>query len=64
MKIIEQSSNIWGECPAGKDEAILWVERAGRICYRSEDKIVEGSGRKFVDGIIRRGHGAVLEKSK
>ena len=37
------------------------VEQAGRTCYKSEDKIREGSAEKFVAGIIKRGHEAVLE---
>ena len=63
MKLIKPESKIWGECPTSIDEAILWIEKAGRICYRSEDKIIEGSGKKFVDGIIKRGHLAVIEHS-
>ena len=63
MQLIEQGANVWGECPSGANDAILWVEKAGRTCYRSEDKIIEGSGSKFVDGIIRRGHLSVIEHS-
>ena len=37
------------------------LEQCGRVCYRSEDKITEGSAEKFVAGIIKRGHEAVLE---
>ena len=37
------------------------LEQCGRVCYKSEDKITEGSAEKFVAGIIKRGHGAVLE---
>ena len=37
------------------------LEQCGRVCYKSEDKITEGSAEKFVAGIINRGHGAVLE---
>lgn len=37
------------------------VERCGRTAYRSEDKICPGSAEKFVDMLIKRGHGAVLE---
>jgi len=63
MKLIDQKSTIWGECPTEINEAILWLEQAGRVCYRSEDKIVEGSGSTFVANVIKRGHGAVLETS-
>ena len=52
MNLIEQKSKIWGETPYTKEEAVQWIEKAGRVCYRSEDKIVEGSGIKFVNNII------------
>ena len=63
MQLIEQEANIWGQCPSSFEESILWIERAGRTCYKSEDRIVEGSGKKFVDGIIRRKHLSVIEHS-
>lgn len=37
------------------------IERCGRVCYKSEGKIEEGSDEKFVASIIKRGHEAVLE---
>lgn len=37
------------------------LERCGRVCYKSEDKITDTSAEAFVRGIIRRGHEAVLE---
>ena len=63
MKLIVQSVNVWGEVPQEKNEAILWIERAGRTCYRSEDSIVEGSGITFVKNIIKRKHFSVIEHS-
>lgn len=32
-------------------------------CYKSEDKITEGSAKAFVDRMIKSGHGAMLEHS-
>ena len=44
------------------DKSILKkIESAGRICYKSEDKITEDSAKTFVSNIIKRGHEAVLE---
>jgi len=63
MELINQKSIIWGQTPSDKNESILWIERAGRTCYRSEDKIVEGSGQKFVENIWKRKHYSVLEHS-
>lgn len=37
------------------------VERAGRTCYQSFDKIKEGSAESFIRGIINNGHESVLE---
>ena len=37
------------------------VEQAGRVCYKSEDKLAAGSAETFIKSIIKRGHEAVLE---
>lgn len=37
------------------------LERIGRVCYKSEDKITEDSCVGFVAGLIKRGHEAMLE---
>jgi thymidylate synthase (FAD) len=37
------------------------IERAGRTCYKSEDKITDDSAEKFVSMLIKRGHESVLE---
>lgn len=37
------------------------IERAGRVCYKSEDKITEESYESFIRGILKRGHEAVIE---
>lgn len=37
------------------------IESCGRVCYKSEGKIGEGCAEKFVAGLIKRGHEAVLE---
>lgn len=40
------------------------IEKAARVCYKSEDKISEGSAEKFLRNIIARGHESVLEHEK
>jgi len=57
MKIIEQSFEVL------KKEAnkLLMIEKAGRICYKSEDKITKDSAEKFVKMLITSGHHAMLE---
>lgn len=45
-------------------EMLRRIELAGRVCYKSEDKITDGSAEKFVKAIIKRGHESVLEHEK
>ena len=40
---------------------IALIERAGRVCYKSEDKTCPGSGVKLVTKLIESGHESVLE---
>lgn len=37
------------------------IELAGRLCYKSEDAITEGSAPRFIEMLKRRGHLSVLE---
>jgi thymidylate synthase (FAD) len=37
------------------------IERAGRTCYKSEDRITDGSAEKFCKSILERGHESVIE---
>ena len=37
------------------------IEICGRTCYKSVDKITEGSAEKFVKMLIKNNHGSVLE---
>lgn len=39
------------------------IEIAGRTCYKSEDKITEGSAQKFFQSMVKNGHTSVLEHS-
>ena len=48
--------------PISGDELQL-IEKAGRTCYKSEDKITDESAKKFVAGLIKRNHEAMLEHS-
>lgn len=59
MKIIKP--NVEFITPIDGDVILKRIEECGRVCYKSEDKITESSAPKFVAGIIKRGHEAVLE---
>ena len=37
------------------------LEKIGRVCYKSEDRIEEGSAERFIASIIRSGHESVIE---
>ena len=37
------------------------IERIGRVCYKSEDKIKADSAEGFIRAIIKRGHESVIE---
>ena len=60
MKLIKPYFEIW-EQPTGLEEVYKQIERVGRVCYKSEDKITEDSAKPFVDRMIKSGHGAMLE---
>ena len=40
------------------------IERYGRVCYKSEDKITADSARRFIRRIIDSGHESVIEHEK
>ena len=53
---------VYGDYGIGRD-ALQLIEKAGRTCYKSEEKITEDSCIKFVDMVTKRGHESVLEHS-
>lgn len=60
MRIIKPSFEIWDQ-EEGLNGVYRQIERAGRVCYKSEDKITETSAEEFVERMIKSGHGAMLE---
>lgn len=60
MKLIKPSFEIW-EQSVGLEGVYKQIEKVGRVCYKSEDKITEDSAKPFVDRMIKSGHGAMLE---
>ena len=53
VELIEQGNSI--------EDIYKHIERCGRVCYKSEDKITEDSAKEFVDRLIKSKHGAMLE---
>lgn len=54
MQVIEPKTELVTETGYKK------IERAGRICYKSEDKITDTSHQQFIKNIISREHDSVL----
>lgn len=59
MKIIAPYFEIVS--PVDGKAILQHIERCGRVCYKSENRITDASAQTFVSNIIRRGHEAVLE---
>ena len=61
MKLIKQSFEILEQ----KDYSLIgikkFIERCGRVCYKSEDKITDDSYKKFVNMLEKRDHTRPLE---
>lgn len=60
MKLIKPSFEILEQQPGYKG-LMQHIERCGRTCYKSEDKITEDSAEKFVKMLVNRGHTAMVE---
>ncbi|MCI8378673.1 MAG: FAD-dependent thymidylate synthase [Lachnospiraceae bacterium] len=65
MKIIKAGYEILTAISEGGIEELQHIEKIGRVCYKSEDKITADgeSAKKFVKMIIGRGHEAMIEHS-
>ncbi len=59
MEIIEPSVQIMDGI--NELDVLTKLELCGRTAYKSDDKITKGSAEKFIRGIIKSGHGSVLE---
>ena len=59
MKIVDPEFEIL--TPLEPAAVLARLERAGRVCYRSESKAEPGSAGRFVRSLIARGHLSVIE---
>lgn len=59
MRIVKAGYEILD--PLNGEEILKKIERIARVCYKSEDKITEGSAEKMVRALVKRGHEAMLE---
>jgi len=60
MKTVNASYEILTDKETLKEYAKI-IERAGRTCYKSEEKITDESAAEFIRKIIARGHLSVIE---
>lgn len=65
MKLINANYKILTEISKGGIKELQHIEKIGRVCYKSEDKITEDgeSAKKFVKMLIERTHEAMIEHS-
>lgn len=57
MEIIEQTHELLGL----PENGLQLMEKAGRTCYKSEDKITGDSAERFVEMLVKSGHHAMIE---
>jgi thymidylate synthase (FAD) len=57
ITIVPQTAELCWITPNSAQE----IEKAGRTCYRSEDKITNESAARFVESICASGHESVIE---
>lgn len=63
MILVKPSFEIIGLFTGMINNPLSLIERAGRICYKSEAKITVDSAQKFVKYILKNGHESVIEHS-
>lgn len=64
MKVIQQSYEILTDLSNAKEDILKPIERAARICYKSENHITEDSCLTLSKFLIDRGHEAAIEHSQ
>ena len=62
MNIIEPGFEVLDDLDGRR--MLRKIEAAGRICYKSEENITDGSAEIFVRSILKNGHESVIEHEK
>ena len=60
MKIERPEYEIWLQNP-GELGVYQQIERAGRVCYKSENNATDDSAQPFVERMMKSKHTAMLE---
>ncbi|MBD5585416.1 MAG: FAD-dependent thymidylate synthase [Clostridia bacterium] len=63
INYIEPSFDELLDPPAPNDGPgiLKYLERIGRVCYKSEGKMTEDSAEGFIDRLMKRGHHSIIE---
>ena len=61
MKLVNQSFEILEQTDYSLKGIKQFIERCGRVCYKSEDRITDDSYEKFVNMLINKDHARPLE---
>ena len=59
MKIIDPYVEL--ESEINGEEILKKIEKIGRVCYKSEDRITDKSAKRFIESLLKRGHESVIE---
>ena len=59
MRVIEPYTEIITKI--NPEEILRFIELCGRVCYKSEGNICEGSAEKLINSMLKRGHESPIE---
>jgi thymidylate synthase (FAD) len=62
MHIIEPKFKFMDDIDSA--DILFAIEKAGRVCYKSENKITSNSSKEFIQKILQSGHESVIEHEK
>lgn len=66
MILVKPSHEILTDCLTTAPKYVKFpdlriIEKAGRVCYKSEERMTPGINTSFIEGILKRGHESVIE---
>lgn len=61
MNLVESSTQILQQDGGSIASMMRYITKVGYTCYKTNKEITDEVAAAFVDGLIKRGHGAMLE---
>ena len=61
MNLVESSTQILQQDGGSIASMMKFITKVGYTCYKTNKEITDDVAAKFVDGLIKSGHGAMLE---